>query len=799
MWKLSITGILILFSFTVSSQTLKDLGGTGQISNDFMARNALLLPNDTVTTKAKNSDVDSCQQIAKVNGIVYSYNCVLHRWQLIAGDPIIPTLQSVTNAGNLTSNVIGLVDFLNFRDTSGLHIGRGLIISGNIVKSTFENLQIRSAGLIVGSSSTSQYTAVGNMSFTTAGNMSDQGNGYNMNMTGAASFSAATFNFTQPVDGINATTSTQFITRFQLDTTRASLLAGGTLQTVTNAGNVTTNKIGIQVANPPLAPIHVGNYNLMLSSDAQILISRRIDNTGTGNAHAFADNSVVSRTGTVGYASYDDFVKYRGSANQDHHVAYQSRFVISSTGLFNDVYGGFHQVKVDSGAHITRDNGWQALPPILTNGSLIDSVFGFSALLYPNVSKRYSFFSNGGAQLYNAGMMNTNGIIRTTGATNTSAQRTGIALELYEDTDSLTGYAQNKESTTAKYYPITFIGGNGVANRYSYMTIKGDTIKTTTSNGQKVVSYMYGSQFVRDSIKIGGNLLPGRAALDVNGNVRISDIPAGTTTNQVLVAGTDSIIRKVLLVVNSIVGLQDSLSRRWDSTQIKTYIGTVGTLDAVLGNNNQTGRDIRFTDSSKIRFDKFSDYAVMQYYSTGDANGSSNLLFTMGDNSAASSAPEGFIFRKDTSGLIAGPARYDSVVLINDAYVKINAKTNLNAPLLFADRLNNRLGALTATPTSTLSVNGSTAYATRTVTGATSLIESDHYLNVNNSAPVVISLPVASTCVGREYVITKTSNNGNTVTVTPASGLIGAAATQVLSSWMSYTTIWTDGTNWFIH
>lgn len=327
--------------------------------------------------------------------------------------------------------------------------------------------------------------------------------------------------------------------------------ASNTLQTVTDNGNVTTNRIGIKTAFAPLAPIHVGNYNVMISSDAQILLSRRIDDTGSGNAHGFADNSVINRSGTIGYASYDDFIKYRGSANQDHHVAYQSRPVISSTGLFNDLYGGFHQIKIDSGAHLIRDNGWQALPPLLSNGSLVDSAFGFSALHYPNQSKRYSFFSDGGAQFYNGGMIQTNGMLRITGATNTNAQRLGTATEIYYDSDTLTTYIQTKTFTDSKYYPVTMQGGNGVANRYSYFTLKGDSAFLRTSNGQKVVFYLYGSSFIRDSQKIGGNLLPPRATLDVNGNVRIANVPAGVTSNQVLVYGSDSTIRQATLPVGS--------------------------------------------------------------------------------------------------------------------------------------------------------------------------------------------------------------------------------------------------------
>src|SRR5688500_15536327 len=70
------------------------------------------------------------------------------------------------------------------------------------------------------------------------------------------------------------------------------------------------------------APVHVGNRNVNNSVDAQVLVSRSITGT-SGNAHAFSDSSDISRSGTIGYNSFDGRVEFTGTANFDHYTAFQ--------------------------------------------------------------------------------------------------------------------------------------------------------------------------------------------------------------------------------------------------------------------------------------------------------------------------------------------------------------------------------------------------------------------------------------------------------------------------------------------
>jgi hypothetical protein len=81
-----LAAILMITSLVVGAQTYKELGGTGQIANGLMARNYFHLPNDTILSDAKNSDVDTCQQIAKKGTDIYSYDCAQHKWvKIVSG------------------------------------------------------------------------------------------------------------------------------------------------------------------------------------------------------------------------------------------------------------------------------------------------------------------------------------------------------------------------------------------------------------------------------------------------------------------------------------------------------------------------------------------------------------------------------------------------------------------------------------------------------------------------------------------------------------------------------------------
>lgn len=343
---------------------------------------------------------------------------------------------------------------------------------------------------------------------------------------------------------------------------------------------------------------------------------------------------------------------------------------------------------------------------------------------------------------------------------------------------------------------------------------------------------------------------------------------------------------------------------------VNVSLSADNTLDGVLATGNSTGRNIAFTDTSIVRWDKFTDFASLQFYTLGDTSRTSNMIFTMGDNSyygGGLQTREGFIFRKDTSALGGiPPYKFDTLMVMNDAEVIFTNRNRALSPLMYVNRLNSFIGLGTRTPAYTLSVmgngfvsggnltvasagndvvtggnaaiqftstgnstnagitelqslyggvsfqapivmqrlGGSVAIATTSITDKlnvggnvnatgyglfglgvsagstttpTSTIQingsfaalmttittnivagSFHKYNVNNTSNIVITLPAASTCVGREYVIKKISNNANTITITPASGTIDFAATLVMSTYLGSRIIYNDGTNWWV-
>lgn len=118
------------------------------------------------------------------------------------------------------------------------------------------------------------------------------------------------------------------------------------------------------------------------------------------------------------------------------------------------------------------------------------------------------------------------------------------------------------------------------------------------------------------------------------------------------------------------------------------------------------------------------------------------------------------------------------------------------------DEANDRFGAGTATPNSTLSSGGSLS-VTRTASGAANMTSgSSTILAVDDTAaPRTVTLQTADTVAGRVYIIIDESNGAgsNTITVgTEGSELINGSATQAISTNYGYLKVYSDGTNWFI-
>lgn len=104
----------------------------------------------------------------------------------------------------------------------------------------------------------------------------------------------------------------------------------------------------------------------------------------------------------------------------------------------------------------------------------------------------------------------------------------------------------------------------------------------------------------------------------------------------------------------------------------------------------------------------------------------------------------------------------------------------------------NGVGINTNSPVSTLDVNGSTASKVNTITATTTL--DDTYSNIvcNNTTTITITLPLANTCLGREYTI-KRINTGNVNVVRGGTNTIDGATSWLLDDPYEVAVFVSDG------
>ncbi|MEY3400803.1 MAG: hypothetical protein RLZZ86_406 [Cyanobacteriota bacterium] len=111
-----------------------------------------------------------------------------------------------------------------------------------------------------------------------------------------------------------------------------------------------------------------------------------------------------------------------------------------------------------------------------------------------------------------------------------------------------------------------------------------------------------------------------------------------------------------------------------------------------------------------------------------------------------------------------------------------------------------KVGVNAATPLSGFDVNTSVSCgAIRTVTGSTTLTDTDYMILVDSESNVTLTLPAAASTTRREYVIKKIATSNATVTIDPASAeLIDGASTYVIGSSYVSIKVKSNGTSWWI-
>ena len=149
--------------------------------------------------------------------------------------------------------------------------------------------------------------------------------------------------------------------------------SGNALTVNTNVLLVSTNSVGIGTAFP-LRPLHVGNAAVAGAVDTKILVAAIIDNTGSGNSHAFTDASQIGRSGGIGYNSFYAQANLAGGVDYDHYAAFQSSPENVSVGILKSYFGHFDTLSVQGGT-VKTNAAFYAQKSFLFGG-VIENNFG---------------------------------------------------------------------------------------------------------------------------------------------------------------------------------------------------------------------------------------------------------------------------------------------------------------------------------------------------------------------------------------------------------------------------------------
>ena len=193
-------------------------------------------------------------------------------------------------------------------------------------------------------------------------------------------------------------------------------------------------------------------------------------------------------------------------------------------------------------------------------------------------------------------------------------------------------------------------------------------------------------------------------------------------------------------------------------------------------------------------------------YQSGNANTISNDNTFIGHNSGLVSTGAQNTFIGSQSGLanttgaanifIGYLAGSQNTISSNKLYI---ANTNTTTPLIGGDFSTPGVTInKTPTPTSRLDINGSIALpVTATSIGLTLDITHFWIKGTSGVGGITITLPDATTCTGRVYMIQKVDVAATNITITPAGAqtINGAASKTIGTQWQTAEII-SDGSNW---
>lgn len=270
----------------------------------------------------------------------------------------------------------------------------------------------------------------------------------------------------------------------------------------------------------------------------------------------------------------------------------------------------------------------------------------------------------------------------------------------------------------------------------------------------------------------------------------LGTIDGSTVSTKFAIRGRNIIMRKSGMIVNLAGALLDSASGNPVSPSFF--------LDVDAGGDNTSAR--------------FSAGVAMRRINTDSIKTNTGLPIIVPDKFRIVSATGVYPFdiKRDISnqglsidagGGVANYNSYDTTNIVWGRHYFRSTKGTATKISMVIDANTDRVGIGPATSlTSTLQVQGSISFPYVTITANTTLDETHKKIRTNNSANIVVTLPAASSCPGRVYVIKKVSNNAFTVSVTPngTDPIDGTNAAFVISGYNDSFTFQSYGSGWDI-
>lgn len=161
-----------------------------------------------------------------------------------------------------------------------------------------------------------------------------------------------------------------------IDAAAAAAIASGAAENAANAmsinGGTFTGRVGINSTNP-LSWLQIGNYAYpsLEARDNAISVSRWVTNDGVhANAHAFGDSSGITRTGHVGYCSFNAQPTFGGTSAYWHVVGYQSLWNYASLGKLDWSAGFYSKENIESATNQIHYTIFAGVPTTGTGGQI---------------------------------------------------------------------------------------------------------------------------------------------------------------------------------------------------------------------------------------------------------------------------------------------------------------------------------------------------------------------------------------------------------------------------------------------